>query len=215
MKNVNNIKKALLSMGVIGLLSIPSLKAQESQVGIKGGINFSNFRIDDDEADDQNLRTSFQAGLFFKAAMTEFFAIQPELLYTTKGSTVNYNFLGEKGGITQKLTYIEVPILAVINLTENLNIHAGPYVAYLLKAKIENDSDNDFFDFSNDLNEDNYQRIDYGIAAGIGIDLNTLHLGVRYDYGLNDIGKDSDNDDPSIGEGVQNSTFSIFVGLGF
>jgi hypothetical protein len=34
-----------------------------------------------------------------------------------------------------KLNYIEVPLLLVVNLTQNLNIHAGPYAAYLIMVK--------------------------------------------------------------------------------
>jgi hypothetical protein len=33
-----------------------------------------------------------------------------------------------------KLNY-RVPLLLVVNLTQNLNIHAGPYAAYLISGK--------------------------------------------------------------------------------
>lgn len=212
---MKSILKTVLSLSIVGLISLPTLKAQDSQVGIKGGVNFSNFYSG--EVDDQDMRFSFQGGLFFKAALTEFFAIQPEILYMTKGSTIKYDYpIIGKGEISQKLNYIEVPILAVINLTENLNIHAGPYVSYLLKAKVENESDNSDLDYVNEQDESKFERMDYGLAAGIAIELETLHIGARYDYGLNEIGKNSnDPNEPSINSNMKNSTFSIFVGIGF
>ena len=197
-----------------------SATAQDSEVGIKGGANFSNFF--NDEVDDQNLRIGFQGGLFFKAALTDFFAIQPELLYTQKGATTTYdNFFTGEGEFTQKLNYIELPVLAVINLGENLNIHAGPYVAYLMGASVENEAENDDFNFVEDLNEGDYERLDFGLAVGVGFEFEVLRFGVRYDYGLKNVGKDQDFsfDGSDISSDIlknsKNSTASIYLGIGF
>jgi|SRR5690554_173562 len=214
-KNMKAILKTVLSLSIVGLICLPTAKAQESEVGIKGGINFSNFYSD--EVDDQDLRFSFQGGMYFKAALTSFFAIQPEVLYMTKGSTVKYNYpIVGNGKISQKLNYLEVPILAVLNLTDNLNVHAGPYFSYLISAKIENESDNANFNFVNEQDESKFERMDYGIAAGIGLEFETLRFGARYDYGLTEIGKNSnDPNQPSINSDLKNSTFSLYLGIGF
>ncbi len=195
-------------------------KAQDSEVGIKGGANFSNFF--NDEVDDQNLRIGFQGGLFFKAALTDFFAIQPEVLYTQKGSTTKYDkFLTGEGDITQKLDYIEVPILAVINLGENLNVHAGPYLAYLMNASIENNNENNVFDGIEELNEGDYERLDFGLAVGVGFEFEVIRFGIRYDYGLKNVGKDQDftlngsKVSSDILKNSKNSTASLYVGIGF
>ena len=194
----------------------------ESEVGIKGGINFSNFHSTDDDVDDQNLRIGYQGGLFFKAALTDFLAIQPEVLYTTKGSKYNYDIgpFGD-GEITQKFGYLEVPVLAVINLGENFNVHAGPYVAYMLSADVENEADADAFDFADELDPDDFERFEYGLAVGAGFEFDVIRLGARYDYGLSNVGKeqsfsfDGSEVSSDIFENEKNSVFSLYLGLSF
>jgi hypothetical protein len=39
-----------------------------------------------------------------------------------------------------RLKHIEVPVLLVFNLTNALNVHAGPYAAYMVSGKTTNDS---------------------------------------------------------------------------
>lgn len=192
----------------------------DSEFGIKGGLNFSNFYSD--EVDDQNLRIGYNAGLFFKAALTEHFAIQPEVLYTTKGATTKYdNFFTGEAEFTQKFNYLEVPVLAVLNLTDNFNIHGGPYVAYMIKAELENNADNDDFDAVESLNEADFERLDYGIAVGVGFEFDILRFGARYNYGLREIGKDQTLNvggfpvPTSSFSDFKNSQASLFVGLSF
>jgi hypothetical protein len=44
-----------------------------------------------------------------------------------------------------KLNYMKYPL--VVNLTQNLNIHAGPYAAYLISGKTTNKSDSGSYNF--------------------------------------------------------------------
>ncbi|MCB0803000.1 MAG: PorT family protein [Flavobacteriales bacterium] len=214
------LKKAIALITIIGSLIPLSIKAQESKVGVKGGLNFSNFY--NKEVDDQDIRTGIQAGLFFKAALTDFVSIQPELIYTNKGSTTKYdNFITGEGDFSQKLDYIELPVLLLVNLNENLNIHAGPYFAYLLKASIDNKSENSNFNFVEDLNEGDFERVDYGLSVGVGFEFEVLNFGLRYDYGLKEIGKDQrfttngSEYSSNAFKNSRNSTFSVYLGLGF
>src|SRR5690554_6381331 len=84
---MKTIKKTLTSLIVLSLFLTPQLKAQNENSGveIKGGLNFSNSYYH--EVDDQNMRTSFHAGMYFKAALNQFLAIQSEVFYSRKAST--------------------------------------------------------------------------------------------------------------------------------
>jgi hypothetical protein len=60
------------------------------------------------------------------------------VLYTNVGSKIKYGgsdlaeALGiESGEVRFNLNYVQVPVAAVINIGP-LNIHAGPYLAYLV-----------------------------------------------------------------------------------
>ena len=214
--------KQLFTLSSIVILTSTSALAQddENEVGVKAGLNLSN--LFSDEINDQNARVGYQAGLFFKVGLTDHFAIQPEVLYTTKGTTAEYdNFLTGDGEFTQKFNYIEVPALAVINLNENINIHAGPYFAYLLSAQVENKSANSDFNFIEELDEDDFNRFDYGLAAGVEFEFDIIGFGIRYDYGMAKVGKNQsfsfDGSEISSNnfKNSRNSALSLYLGLRF
>jgi ABC-type oligopeptide transport system substrate-binding subunit len=92
----NNFKYIIALALVIGSC-LPSIQAQTNdsssksgaQFGIKGGVNFSNLYTENVE--DNNVLTSFNVGVFTTLPLSEFIAIQPELLYTGKGAELVYN----------------------------------------------------------------------------------------------------------------------------
>ena len=169
---------------------IPS-QAQEmnpAQVGLKAGLNLSNLYTED--ATNSDMKVGFNVGVFAKMPVSDFFAIQPELYYTTKGGSVTYNTLLLDGTANFNLSYIEVPLLFVLKVTPLANIHFGPYVSYLLSGKATNKDNINLFDFEDNINVDNYNRIDAGIAVGAGIDAGPVTLGARYNLGLTKVGKE-------------------------
>jgi len=190
MKRINYKFPVLLT--IVLILSITSITGQTSdqnnlRFGVKGGLNVSNMFTKD--VQDNNTLMGFHAGLFLKIPITSVLAFQPELLYTTKGSELTYNsFISGKASFS--LSYIEIPLLAVINLTENFNIHGGIYLASLTSVKITNKSSVDLFNFESDLKKSDFEMYDYGFVAGAGLDLNKFSLGIRYEYGMRPVGKE-------------------------
>jgi hypothetical protein len=160
----------------------------ETQFGIKGGVNFSHLYTQD--ADKSKGLSGFNAGLFAKVPLASMLAFQPEIYFTTKGSEVTYDNAFVNGTARYKLNYIEVPLLLAINITDNFNVHAGPYVAYLLSGTVTNKSNVTLFNFEDNLNTDDYNRIDAGLAAGAGLDFKSVSFGARYIYGLTTVGKE-------------------------
>jgi len=158
-----------------------------ARAGIKGGVNLSNLIID--EPHDRHTRVGFHVGVYGQLFANEGFAIQPEINYSTKGNEVTTTF----GVIDQEtkfnLHYIDVPILAVFKLGDAVEIHAGPYWAYLVGANI--DTDGDLADGFRELDRDNFEKWDYGLVGGIGFNFGNVQLGARYNYGLNDIARSS------------------------
>ena len=60
----------------------------QMRAGIKGGLNVSNLYIDD--VSDENARFGFNLGVYGQVLSSDAFAIQPELLFSTKGSKIEY-----------------------------------------------------------------------------------------------------------------------------
>lgn len=183
------------------------------RIGVKGGLNLTNLYVDDVE--DENMKVGFNLGLFAKLPVTQGFSIQPELLYSVKGSKLTYD-LGILGSNEYRfnLNYVEVPVLAVINLAKNFNLHAGGYAAYLAQANIKREVDDGPNDQIADLNEDNFNRFDYGLVGGLGIDIDAVTIGARYNYGLREVGK-ADNFGSQALKNSKNSAISLYIGFGF
>src|SRR5882757_272318 len=139
-------KLSVLFMGIV-LLTSTAAYAQEQQTaaesglsakfGIKGGLNLTSLYVDN--VSSEHMKAGFNAGVFAKLPVTKGFSIQPELLYSVKGAKDTYlNFLQGNGEYRFNLGYMELPVLAVVNLTRNFNIHAGPYLGYLVAANVKN-----------------------------------------------------------------------------
>jgi len=210
----------IILFGGILLFSVISGYGQEQKtsndqhltpkIGVKGGINFTNLYVDD--VKDENMKLGFNLGLFAKMPVTRGLSIQPEILYSVKGSTVTYGILSGNE-YRFNLNYVELPLLAVINVGKNFNLHAGGYAAYLAQANIkkENDGPNDQIA---DFNEDDFNRFDYGLVGGLGIDVENVTIGARYTYGLKEIGKSGNFASLAL-KNSKNSVISLYIGFGF
>jgi hypothetical protein len=200
-----------------------SVFAQEQQTGaenslspkfgIKGGLNLTNMYVKD--ISDENMKVGWNAGFFAKLPVTRGFSIQPELLYTSKGAKETYdNFIEGRGEYRFNLNYIELPLLAVFNVAKNFNIHVGPYASYLVGANIKDLKDDGTINNITDLDAENFNRFDWGVAGGFGIDISNFTLGARYNYGFREIGK-SGSLSGQLTKDSKNSAISLYIGLGF
>lgn len=208
---MKNSKKLIFASLALSFMAFTTVQAQEdaTKFGIKGGVNFSNFYTDN--VDDNNVLTGFNLGLFAKMPVSENISFQTEISYTGKGAELIYNYAAIVNGTAQfKLNYIEVPLLLVVNLTQNLNIHAGPYAAYLISSKTTNKSDSGSYNFEDNVNVDDFNRFDAGLAGGVGLDLESVSFGVRYNYGLTKIGKNDSNSNFTSPD-AKNSVLSVYA----
>jgi hypothetical protein len=199
---LNYVAKSLMVVAICGAGSLAT--AQDAQFGIKGGVNFSNIvgGDDRDNIDDENVLTSFHVGIFTQVGLSDVFYIQPELLYTRKGTELD---LGAIGDTQLNLDYLELPIMFRIEVLETINLEAGPYAAYLLNSKITNDNSSGAFE----LDTDDFRKLDYGLAIGAGFDLEILEIGARYNYGLVSLSKNDEGID------ARNSSLSAYVAFKF
>jgi hypothetical protein len=179
-----------------------------ARAGIKGGLNASNFI--NDEITDKNGRFGFHAGVYGQLFVSEGFAVQPEVNFSTKGNRTTTEF----GLIDQEtkfnLNYIDIPVLAVFKLGPAVEIHFGPYWSYLVGASIDNDGD--ILDDFSELDRDNFTKWDYGLAGGIGFNINNLQIGARYNYGMKEIA-DSDAARAMLGSNAKNSVGQIYLAI--
>lgn len=185
MKKIRNLS-LLVSAVAISMIAHSNAQAQYAKAGIKGGLNLSNLYVN--EANDDKARIGWHAGLYGQLFASEAFAIQPEVNFSTKGTgvtRVDNNNATYKSNFN--LSYLDIPVLAVFKLGRAAEIHLGPYWSYLLHAEIRNNDHNPDNEFTT-IDRDNFDDWDYGLVGGIGFNLGEgAQLGVRYNYGLNEI----------------------------
>ena len=205
--NTRNIK--LLSVVTIVTLLATSLANNvfaQARAGIKGGLNVSNLYIDD--LDDENARYGFNIGVFGQVLSSETFAIQPELLFSTKGSKAFYEGIIDQT-VKYNLNYLDLPVLAVFKLGESAEIHIGPYASYLLGANVSYSGD--IANGDDKIDKDHLKSFDYGLVGGFGLNFGTVQVGARYNYGLVKIA-DSNAAELFLGDS-KNSVAQLYVSL--
>jgi len=223
MKKNQSIRKLSVLFTATLLAAGMTVSAQEQQTvtedapkakfGIKGGYNLTTLYSSDVSTD--HMKSGFNAGVYAKLPVTKGFSIQPEVLYSLKGAKADYdNFVQGSGEYRFNLGYIEVPVLAVVNLAPNFSLQAGGYAAYLVNAKVKNVDDQGTIQGTTDLSADDFKRFDFGLVGGAAFDIQNFTLGARYNYGLTQIGKSGSLAGDLAGNS-KNAGFSFYVGFGF
>jgi len=208
------VKNKVIVISIIVAVSlIGKLQAKELHMGLKGGLNIANF-TGDEEFFVYKSKMGIILGGYVSYPINNSIVIQPELLYTMKGS--EREVVGIR--ITESLNYLEIPILLKLMLVteENmkLNLFLGPAVSVTLSAKAKIDYPKDVEDLGfkdEEKDSSNYKKkYDIGIVIGGGIDFNSgLVLDIRYGRGITKIGAKETYID------MYNSVISFMVGYRF
>jgi len=165
--------------------------------GLKAGLNYSDVR-NADAITDLKPKTSYHVGAFAQFSITDWFSLQPEVLYSRKGY--------DSTNVTRKLDYFDVPILFVFNPLDNVSFHVGPQASLLITAK-NNDTEINI--------ADSFQSLDYGVVGGLEARLSFFRLGARYNLSMREIYQNTYRDIASnINKDIKNGVFQVYIGIG-
>jgi Outer membrane protein beta-barrel domain len=167
----------LVLIALFGLSNCNLIAQTIDKIGVKGGLS----KLYINNSVDRSALVGFHAGVYFQAAATKRFALQPELLFSTKGYKAQYTEFGNRE-IEYNLNYLDLPIVAVIKLGDAGEIHLGGYASYLLSASILYDP-NITSDITR-ISKDDLKTYDYGVSGGLGINFGKFQIGARYNFGL-------------------------------
>lgn len=172
---------------VAGLLSAASAAPAnaEARMGILGGASFSTFQTSpQEEGLDFGTRTGLVAGAVVDVGLGRRLTLRLEPAYAQRGSELVLLLFGEESRGTLKLEYLELPVLLKVGLGSGRiqpYLIGGPTLAYKLSAKTQAEGE------SEDVSE-SFQRWDFGIAAGGGLEFPAgsarVFLEGRYNFGL-------------------------------
>lgn len=142
---MKKITFTLLAIAAFGVAS-----AQDLKYGVKGGIDMVSVKTTYGSSN----ASGFYAGGFAEFEMSDKIVLQPGLNYHT----------ASKDGVN--FTYLSIPVIAKYNMSDKINLLAGPSLYYSMESK-----DND------------KTRFNLGIGASYDISDN-LFVEPRYDMGL-------------------------------
>jgi hypothetical protein len=165
-----------LFFGVITSMNAQDNTIPKSNGGLKGGYNLAAVSFDGDGETEQ--RHGFHIGVYGESFISESFSIQPELMYSQQG----YEITNSSGTFTQKLDYINLPLMLKAYPSKNFFLEAGPQIGLAVSHKEEYDG---LFSGSQEYDPNNF---DWGMNFGGGFKTDSgISFGVRYHLGLGDL----------------------------
>lgn len=193
------MKKLLFAIIAIALSAL-SAQAQETSFGLKAGMTGANEKA---KGSGLTITTStkigFYAGAFAEIGVSENFAVQPELFYSSMGGKINMSFGGQTVSATDNLGYINLPILAKYR-RDGFSAFLGPQIGYLISAKSK--SDGETTDEKSSLKSAEVAGV---IGAGYTL-MNGFGFDARYQMGLSNVSKDTNGE-----SSVKNNAFMVGV----
>lgn len=194
------MKKIAKLLAVVALCGMTSeLYAQE--YGIKAGLNLSNIysRLNGDViSDGADAHTGFHIGLSAEYPIAKSISFETGLMLSTKGYSIKEDGYFSIASTTN-LYYLDIPLTAKaaykiggIKIFANL----GPYVGVGLSGKVS--SEGNLLGISGSTESDvewgedgDYERLDYGLTFGAGVEFGKFTVGASYELGLADISPSS------------------------
>lgn len=175
-------KQKLILVMLFGLTL--SMNAQNSSNntsfgGIKGGYSLSSVQFEGNDETAQ--RHSFHVGVYGESFISNSFSVQPELLYSQQG----YVITNSSGTLTQKLNYINLPVMLKAYPSRNFFLEVGPQIGLAVSHREEFNSGFSLFDTNQEFEPNNF---DWGVNFGAGFKTDSgISVGVRYHLGKGDI----------------------------
>lgn len=214
--------KKLTKIFTIAAIAFVGVQANAQSVGIKAGFNLSDMNMyDDDDSynDDFDMKPGFHAGFIVDVPLNSFLTFQSGLMFTTKGVKQTESGDGFDYKFNLNLQYLDIPltIKASHELSSSLKMFGtvGPYVGVGILGKFkseltigkETEKDEEDVEWGSDEVEDDFKRLDMGAVFGVGVEINSLILGVTYNLGLMNISPYQDN-----GSTLRNNVLQFSVG---
>jgi hypothetical protein len=197
------MKKSMIVMFVC-LLGFSTMAVSQVQfaLGVKAGPNFANIDTKAGLGENYKSRTGFHGGAFALIKLTKI-GIQPEILFSQQGSTINFN----SQDLNANYSYVNIPVILKLYLVGGLNLQAGPQFGFITKAEQEF-PDLQTGNITKEDIKDQLKGMDLSAALGLGWDLPFgLTIDARYNLGLSDIS------DFEGSETAKNQVFQLSVGF--
>lgn len=155
------------------LFCTTSLMAQNFAVGVKAGVNVTNFTGGDFGTASKSALIGYHVGGYMNFKLGKV-SLQPELLLSSAGA--KFDASGNTNNI--KLTYVSIPVMLKYRTTSGIYFEGGPQVSFKTSESLGQVTISDFA-----------KSLD--LAAGLGIGYETksgFGFGARAMFGISKVG---------------------------
>jgi hypothetical protein len=193
--------KKITITAFFALVAVSAFSQAEVALGIKAGPNFASINTESTAGENYKSRTGFHGGAFVLFKLTKI-GIQPELIFSQQGSTLEFDNKDYKANFT----YLNIPVMLKLYLAAGLNLQLGPQFGFVTKATQEFPDPTTGKVTEEDI-KDELKGSDLSLGMGAGWDLPFgLTIDARYNLGLSKINDKSDSED------AKNQVFQLSLG---
>src|SRR4030095_2880365 len=171
------------------LLLVIGIANAQLKLGLKAGVNISNFTGGDFKNIEKNTLVGFHAGGLVRWKFNHL-VLQPEVLFSSQGAKL-------KDSVSEqdyKVSYVNIPIMLQYQFGGSFYVEAGPQAGCKVSEDIPNPAIDNFA-----------KSTDWAVALGAGFmkEKGGFGIGARYTVGVSKVGDfDSANIDSDFKNGV-------------
>lgn len=172
------MKKIYIILAAAALFICVPFCADAQHFGVKAGVNFS------DPESDVKTNLGYQAGIAVQCDLPLWFSIQPELLFHVKGGQAAVS--GKSDPQAFGLGYLELPVNIqwgprFSDDRFRIFVQGSPFIGYAISKDMKN-ARGESYDWKN------INRFEYGLGAGLGIQLwRHFQIVGQYNWSLGDL----------------------------
>ena len=145
----------------------------------KVGVSIANLT----ELKDTDPRVGVVAGVEGEYQASDIISVSAGVLYSMQGSKYEYELLNQKYKSTNKLDYINVPIMANVYVTKGLAVKLGVQPGFNVSSSNKQEV-NRFAGSGSSTFDVKAKSVDFSIPVGLSYEYNNFQLDARYNWGL-------------------------------
>jgi len=179
------------------------------QLGIKGGLNYSNVWDEQGQDFEADPRIGFAGGAFLSIPIGTYLGIQPEVLYSEKGFQAYGRAFGTDYSYVRTTRYIDVPVLIQLKPNEHITFLGGPQYSYLTSQT----DVRQYGAFTNveeqEFNNTNLQKNTLGAVFGADVNLGNIVIAPRLGWDF----QTNNGDGTSSSPRYRNQWYQLTIGF--
>lgn len=167
----------------------------------KVGVNIASLT----KSDGADPRIGLAAGVEGEYQATDIFSLSAGVIYSQQGNKYDESYGNSNVKFTNKLDYINIPIMANVYVVKGLAVKLGVQPAFNVNSKFSTVANVAGTETKKSVDTD-VNSFDFSIPVGLSYEYNNVVLDARYNWGLTKIADGSDS---------KNSVFQITLGYKF